>query len=356
MESLRDDELTLLAGRYLAGFCGHSLESLLTPIAGAEPAGPSLRGDPLLAEIREARREDDASLPQGAWRFEPKRADWSRAAALAAEAIARASKDLQLAAWLLEAEIHLRGFHALAPCFVLMDALCERYWAGLHPLPQDGDPEFRGNLFRWLDDKLPPLLRRVEITRAGREREFAWEDWQRSGGREDAEGGGQFLAALRATPDQDAQLARSALNAALAGLERLQGRLNQLLGEDAPGLFHLRSLLRDIRDLMERELEQRGRGFAEYLPAEPAPAAESPDPGPLAAEAAMSREQAYALLARAAECLLRLEPHSPAPYLVRRAVEWGRMNTVELYQELFVRRDGRISIFELLGLQEETRG
>ena len=70
------------------------------------------------------------------------------------------------------------------------------------------------------------------------------------------------------------------------------------------------------------------------------------DQGPI-----RSRADAYARLAEAADYLMHLEPHSPAPYLVQRAVEWGNLNTAELYHEVFVKFAGQLSIFELLGIE-----
>ena len=46
-----------------------------------------------------------------------------------------------------------------------------------------------------------------------------------------------------------------------------------------------------------------------------------------------SRAQAYKMLDAAADYLLRAEPHSPAPYLVKRAVTWGRMPLQDLLKE-----------------------
>ncbi|MDQ3744790.1 MAG: hypothetical protein M3444_10440, partial [Acidobacteriota bacterium] len=54
-----------------------------------------------------------------------------------------------------------------------------------------------------------------------------------------------------------------------------------------------------------------------------------------------SRAEAYQRLAEAADYLLRTEPHSPTPYLVRRAVEWGSMSLSELLQQI-VRNDGEM--------------
>lgn len=360
MKSAVPDKLIQLADHYLAGFVGHGLEALLAPLPGTAPAGPPLKYTAVYGEIREARREDDASLPQGAWQYELKRADWARVTALTGECLARQSKDLQLAVWLLEAQVNLRGFHALAPCLTLLDLLCECHWDGLHPLPDEGDLEFRGNLFRWLNTKLPPLLRQVRLTQSGRARELCWSDWERAG-REEAgsQGAAEFMAALYATPSQECELARAALDAGTVALDALQDCLDRHFGAEPPSLLGLRALLADILDLVAGELGKRGHKAEEYLPAG-LPEAPAPDAGAgpvpaLAGEGGMSREAAYADLERAAEYLLRLEPHSPVPYLVRRAIEWGRLNTVELYQELFVRRNGQISIFDLLGLNGEAK-
>jgi predicted component of type VI protein secretion system len=47
-----------------------------------------------------------------------------------------------------------------------------------------------------------------------------------------------------------------------------------------------------------------------------------------------TREQAYETLARIANFLARIEPHSPVPYLLHRAIAWGGMSLKELLPEL----------------------
>jgi type VI secretion system protein ImpA len=47
-----------------------------------------------------------------------------------------------------------------------------------------------------------------------------------------------------------------------------------------------------------------------------------------------SREDAYTRLAEISEFLSQLEPHSPVPYLLQRAIAWGSMNLSELLPEL----------------------
>jgi predicted component of type VI protein secretion system len=47
-----------------------------------------------------------------------------------------------------------------------------------------------------------------------------------------------------------------------------------------------------------------------------------------------TREQAYETLVQIANFLARLEPHSPVPYLLHRAIAWGGMSLKELLPEL----------------------
>ena len=64
----------------------------------------------------------------------------------------------------------------------------------------------------------------------------------------------------------------------------------------------------------------------------------------------IDRQHAYAQLAEAAEYLLRDDPHSPVPHLVYKAIEWGRLSTPDLYNEIFIRHEGNLNIFDVLGI------
>ena len=71
------------------------------------------------------------------------------------------------------------------------------------------------------------------------------------------------------------------------------------------------------------------------------------NPGPIT-----NREEAYRLLESVAAYLQKTEPHSPTPYLIKRAVAWGRMSLADLMQEV-VREEGDITrFFSLLGIKE----
>ena len=57
-------------------------------------------------------------------------------------------------------------------------------------------------------------------------------------------------------------------------------------------------------------------------------------------------------VAALAEYLGQIEPHSPTPYLIRRAVRWGSMPLTGLLQELMEEGNSLAAIYKLLGIDE----
>lgn len=351
-----------------------SLEALLAPVDSSQPAGRSLRGSPVYSAIAQARRQDDASLPMGGWEHELKRADWREVGRLCAHALATQSKDLQLAAWLLEAQVNQSGFQGIGPCFHLMQELCQSYWAELYPKAAQDELEYRANIFQWINEKLLPTIRMVPLTSAERQGEYCWADWELARRQEqvraalppgqqaddgnDGPSCSQVMAGIGATPTAFLVAQRDALSLALSALDALTATIDPLFGDEAPGMQAIDGILQQILSLIETELNKRGvnSGTPPAAQEEAAPQGQpAAAPAGIPNGAIRDRAEAYARLAETAEYLMRLEPHSPVPYLVRRATEWGRLNTVELYQELFLRLNGQLNIFEMLGLEADIQ-
>lgn len=360
--------LTERANQYLRQRLSVTLEELLQPVEPLNPAGHSAKSSGVYHAIQGARREDDASLPQGPWQHELKRADWAAVSANALDTLRRKSKDLQVAAWLLESQIHQGGFSGIAPCLVLIDALMVTYWDDMYPKRAGSDTTHRANVLRWINRKLLPLVRQVPITAAGPSGDFTWADRESAQRHDPAlkipgsgltgathgtvpESRSDLLAtAMAQTPTARYQQMRTDLQDALDAIARLTQTIDACFDSEAPGMTALSGLLTQI--LLGVESELRRRGLLTELLSPVVPATPAPD-APLApiAVAPCSRAQAYALLEQAAQTLLVTDPHSPAPYLVRRAVEWGRLSTSDLYKEVFIRMGGQINIFELVGLE-----
>ena len=356
----------------LAGF---AIEALLEPIPGAEPTGVDLRYAGDYDRIQEARQEDDPSLPQGIWQRHLKRADWDVVAQLCAEALTKRSKDLQIAAWLVEAALHRQGIAALAPSFAFLAELSRRFWPGLFPAAEADDLDTRLSPLEWLNDRLPVQLHQLAVTQASGTAvaAYSWADYRnaerheiarqrdpKSAARAEASGRVTlqvFLDAVARTPNGFFVPLHAELTAGAAALADFADLLDELCGRQAPNLSGARDAIDELQSWARTILMERNA-----LPvAAPPPAVEAeedaaapvtadeiapPSDGPI-----RNREEAYRRLGEVAEYLFRTEPHSPTPYLVQRAVTWGRMPLHELLPEL-ARRGDLAQLFDLLGLPD----
>lgn len=359
------------------------LDDLLAPISPDMPAGKWVRDNPSYRAIRRARSFDDDSTPRDAWEHELKRADWLAVSRMTTDVLCRQSKDIECVAWLLEARLHMDGFAAIAPCLSLLDLLLAQYWDSIYPLPDGDDLDFRANQISWINAKLLPALRLTPVTASAINpdgTQYSWSDWEqahrnaqikaRSGSGEQIEGTtlALFQQGVAGTSTDYYQQLRRTLADALQALGVLDKTLDACFGRSAPSMAAMSSLLEQVLAFADGELHKRGIRPVQVReetpaaePASAAPAAVAPSaPAPLAAPALASpirdREDAYARLAELSEYLMRLEPHSPGPYLLRRAVQWGRLDTAQLYHEIFIRSNGMLSIFELLGVEVPEQG
>src|SRR5262245_47950369 len=115
------------------------IEALLAPIAGDNPAGVSLRYAGDFDEIRNLQPKAD----RDAFEASGQEGQWPKIIQAASQKIRTKSKDLQLAAWLTEALVQQHGFAGLRDGLKLIFGLCEQFWDGVYPLPDEGDLEVR---------------------------------------------------------------------------------------------------------------------------------------------------------------------------------------------------------------------
>ena len=365
-------------------------EAALAEIPGPDgPCGASLRYDPLFDQIREARRAE-ADLPQGVWERDLKRADWRHVRDLCLDALATRSKDLHLVFWLTEAWTHLEGFRGFRRGIDLACSLIEDYWEDLHPaIDEDGDLDFRLGPVQWANTQFGRLLQLVPITRPeGDERPYDLHSWhdvlrietlrerdpnaaEREGRRKPSRGA--FEASVSLTSVDFYIDLVTVVEAALGEVERLDQALDARAGKQAPSLGRMRTTLVEVDELARRYLSDKGG----ELPGETDEADDGPDDAPVSDEGDAdaqekpmsdkkasggasagpidSRADAYRRLAEAADYLMRTEPHSPVPYLVRRAVVWGNMSFGELLVELMENGGDHQRVLRLLGLDEFGR-
>lgn len=380
----------------LADVFSPDLCALLAPLPRPEPTGESLRYSPVYAQIRDARLEEDQSLPMGEWTRALKKADWQAMETLCVDVLTTDTKDLQIAGWLTEAWTRRHGLAGLAAGAQLLEGLCRNFWDDIHPRIEDDDVEIRIAPLFWINDNIAqtlflhlPLMPRADQSPAY----LSLSDWQRAVATEFAAGASRDSKAAGAASRKDMlqeatqhihTLVAVDIRAQQAGesWETLTRLLDDKLGDQSPSLSKVTESIKQIRLAVRSLLQDRDPRDAEAEATEVlSPAITEPAyVAPISEMTAMednsidsvknhpvqsavltglsalpakvnTRAEAYRLLELAAAFLEQTEPHSPTPYLIKRAITWGRLPLPELMQEV-IQEEGDISrYFSLLGIK-----
>lgn len=347
-------------------------EGLLEPIAGDNPSGKNLRYDRVTDQIKEARTEEDNTLPAGAWERKAKSADSKQVIKLAGEALATRSKDLQLAVWLGEAHIRQEGAAALPSVLSLLLDLQKEFWPTLHPEIDEGDASLRAVPLQWAANRYAVLVYDLPLTSTGIN--FHSYKAGRSIGYEadivgnDAKKAARQDALSRGNPtseDIDDGIAHTSksfyaaidesLQAARDVLEDLAIYSEEQYGDDGPTYRKLRDSLEEVHNLTNSLLADKRLAEPDVVaapPAEPEPvvavvAAAPPDATAMAVPVAVAApvkpvavmtvaapagqhapqnwDDASAAVQRLATYMHSQRPGSSVPYLLQTSIRWGEL-------------------------------
>jgi type VI secretion system protein ImpA len=276
--------------------------------------------------------------------------------------------------------MRLDGFAGCRDGLRLLISLLEKYWPDLHPQMNEGDPENRVGTFVWLNEKLSMQLKLIPITapQSNDLQPYSFADWEMAGYLEQLPERNQnatrasdteapvnlthFHASVMQTTTQSYLKLFDEMNATGEACLSLDALLEEKMGSQSPGLQRFIETLSGIQslvaDILHARPEEPGLASTERGTQRAAVAAEGHEAGSeiWSAQPIRSRAEAYWRLSEAAEYLLRTEPHSPTPYLVQRAVEWGSMSLFDLFQQI-IRNEGEMQeINKLLRLTNKEGG
>ncbi|HXW14576.1 MAG TPA: type VI secretion system protein TssA, partial [Terriglobia bacterium] len=348
-------------------------DDLLNPIEGPNPSGADLRYEDVYAKIKESRREE-AVPPPGMTESDRKVADNPLVIKLTTEALTQKTKDLWLAAWLTEALIKQNGFSGLRDGLTLCQGLVEKFWETLYPEIEDGDLELRAAPLEFLCTRLELPLKSVRLvekepvgfTDVQESRKLGYDDPSKSEEVKQAraaaiEQGKIPLEALdkcfEETPKSFYVKLESDIDGCLEILAPLKKSCNEKFGDTAPSLVRLESLLGEIRPVVhgflrkkretepdpvaEGQLEATGDAGAEADGAEilvGTGGRTGPTPAgiviPFGDKEPAERRGAITAAASAAAALRKLDPFSPAPYLMMRGLRWGELRAALSKQDM----------------------
>jgi type VI secretion system protein ImpA len=326
------------------------VESLLVPVPGENPAGPSLRHDRRYDAIRELR---PASGGSSTIATERQVVDWKKVAELTGQLL-RDTKDLELAAFLTEALLRRDALPGLANGFSVVQGLLDRFWDTVHPEATEDDDieEVRIGSVEWLNTKLLMSIEDVSIATDGTtygvytasrriptEQEASRSEDKREL-RQDAldpkQGG-------RSPEDVDAAIAKTPVGffgTLYAGARDASGALTALEKSAADrfkyagiSLTKLRAAVDGIHKLAETQFVAKGGSIAPPTPAVDQDGDGSARTGrtsgayspPAGWAAANGEDELTARISTVAKSLRDEDRGNPAPYLMLRGLRWGEL-------------------------------
>jgi type VI secretion system ImpA family protein len=298
--------------------------------------------------------------------------DWRPVLRLCLKALSEQSKDLEIAAYVIEALVRLHGFAGLRDGFRLARALVERFWDELHPLPDEDGLETRLAPLTGLngadaEGTLIARLARVPLTEGGTAGPLAYHHYQQALALARIEDAAKREARVKDSAVSLEMIERAAaetparsftdllddLDASLEEFARLNDVLKDRCGAHAPPASNIRSALEACRDAV-RHIGRAKLSVAgtEARAEEDGGAAVGSEDQPAAvAGAARSREDAFRTLLQVADYFRRGGPHSLVSYAPENAVRWGRMTLPELMAELLSADAPRQEYFKQVGIR-----
>lgn len=252
------------------------IETILTPFEGDNPAGENLRYDPVYDAIQEARREED-DLDRGEWEREIKTADWNEVRTLAEEALKERSKDLQIAVWLLEANVRLEGFDGFKDGLAVINGLMDSFWDSFYPQIEDDDLDYRIGPLEFMNAKLWLPIKEIPLTDPQTTPGYSWIKWQESiqvgpdgesRSSEKQQLREEMIADGKPTADEfEAAVAKSSkayyvelnesVTECLTAFEHFDNLLYEKFGNDAPRTADLQQALEECNQFVNRTLKQK---------------------------------------------------------------------------------------------------
>lgn len=351
-----------------------NLSLLLEPVPGKKPCGEPLRYTEVYDHIRDARREDDEKLSQGIWKSEIKKANWEQVDRLCQEALKNRSKDLQIAAWLTEAWFHLEGIGGLARGLELTLRLTQIFWEEIHPQINEGEYELRILPYEWVNTRLSEDSQCVLISAPSDRTAIPYRllDFSEanrlelSAKRNPSQGSPQPLEtkqpslakislSIDQTPTAFYRYMDECCTLALKLMVELEEELRLHLDGEAPTFYRLREKVEAAQRFALHVLDERGeKKGAQKIEPDP-----SPQVRPISHKKSFSgsienREQAYTILGEVAAYLENIEPHSPTPYLIHRAIAWGDMSLSQVLADTLSKGQDLSLFLDILNVKQNS--
>jgi type VI secretion system protein ImpA len=356
---------------------------LLAPIPGDKPVGTDLRTDasptsPYYAvkDARSTARANERLLADAADEDKEKmqRPDWRPVIQHGCKALAEKTKDLEITAYMIEALARVNGFAGLRDGFRLARELCDKYWEGLYPLPDEEGMDTRVAALTGLngeggDGTLIGPIAWVPLSDSPNLGRLSMAHYKEAGNldrvmdpkvREKRVAAGamtmeKFEKAVAETPKAFYATLMDDLTGAIEEFAKLSAELTKRCAERAPPTSSIRDALVAVQDLVRSVARNKlevppaaDDAGASGKPAADGAAAAAPGQG---MDMLRNREDACRIIQKVADFFRRTEPHNPVSYALEQAVRWAQMPLPELLSELIPEEKPREGLFKQVGIK-----
>src|SRR3990167_87237 len=288
------------------------------------------------------------------------------------------AKDLEICAWLIEASVRLYGFRGLADSFALCTDLIEKFWDSIYPLPDEEGLEVRLSALSGLNgySQAGSLIQPISMIHLTQVNKGPFAFWQYKKALEidkmkDTQLKKQREQALGITLQQLQQDFNNSnkafiaelqidLGAAQTQLTRYANTLDKKAGNDAPPTSAISATIDECKQQFQYLLTDSQ--FNNQLIENSTDNNEIEHNAPIESQtlvtiaptsfhdSATTRTEALNSLENLARYFEKTEPHSPLPFLLLRAVHWGKLSLPKLLEEMIDDKQSLKSVFELTGI------
>lgn len=346
-------------------------ESLLKPIDEQEPTGIDPRfsdSRQYYQQLKEARtsarrleREAILDTESGPEIIE----QWQQVITLGTILLADQAKDIEVAAWMIEALTRLNGFSGLADGFTLLRRIIEIYWPAIYPAADEEEG---------IASKLASITGLNGATSLGAlidpiycipivKKSFGFTTWHyqqavqagepQAVPIEDSVNLTKLEEAAKQSGPVFMQQMKSEIERCAAEFQSLCQLLDNLCGiEHAPPSSNIRNALQACLDAVIQISKTLLPSVVQIPEAEQA--TDKTEDNSLGNSSINSRQQAFASLLKLAEYFRMHEPNSPVSYLLEQAVRWGNMPLPQLLAELINDQQTLQHSYQLIGVKLTT--
>ncbi|APJ03195.1 type VI secretion system ImpA family N-terminal domain-containing protein [Silvanigrella aquatica] len=351
-----------------------NLENLMSPISEENPYGENLKRHDIMLKLKDMRTQIFASQEEeGIWSKKNKELpSWQNIADLCEDILINYSKDFQVCAYYTETQLQLEGLPGLAKALSFLIDFCKEYWDAAFPVFNIENTDLRAVPFRWLQTHLPILINQTQLISSYSSEKLSWfwyESKLKVGMSEGADAKKIFYTAIENSENIcSLYLSLEFIKASLSRLE--EEYLYQLAGDEEDNLSfsdaievceNILAFLKPIYDKEEKnsfvmqqtEISSEAEDFQQIYNQSfenRSDASSILRNSNYSSGEFSSCEEAYKLIAAANQYLLKHDPHSPSPFLIRRGLEWRKKSLYGVLMELFTTTSKPQEIFTLLGL------